>query len=203
MKRHFLSLLLLSSTSLFSMQPDFASRLSALRKRSYGETQAQPSVSAHEHGSSSQPRQLITCTRRQYTVPDFDEQTIAIIMEEFKVTKPIAQTLFHRGLKDRSSIAEFLNPSYDHAARHPSLLKDANKAVERIARALEPLLDENGEIMLDENGKIMREKILIVGDYDVDGMTSTALLINCLEPLGANIDYQCPHRINDGYGVRP
>jgi single-stranded-DNA-specific exonuclease len=183
MKRRFLSLLLLSNAPLFCMEQDLAARLSAVRKRSYAETQSQPSSTQEQR--SSQYNKVIKGSRGTYIVPAFDEQTVNHIMEQFHVSKPVAQTLYHRGLKDDDAIKNFLNPPYDAQARHPSLLKDANKAIERISLAIE-----------------RGEKIRIVGDYDVDGMTSTTLLISCLRPLNANIDYHCPNRMKDGYGIR-
>src|SRR4029078_956992 len=65
-------------------------------------------------------------------------------------------------------------------------LKDALKAVERIEHAIE-----------------RGEKILVFGDYDVDGITSSALMMNCLLPLGAQANFFLPHRVRDGYGLSP
>ena len=57
-------------------------------------------------------------------------------------------------------------------------------AVERLARAI-----------------ALREKILVYGDYDVDGMTGTAILWLCLKLLGAEASYYVPHRVDEGYGL--
>jgi single-stranded-DNA-specific exonuclease len=74
--------------------------------------------------------------------------------------------------------------SFDKDVAHPSLMKDASRAVERVLAAIEK-----------------GEKILIFGDYDVDGITSCALMMQCLLPLGAVINFHVPHRLRDGYGL--
>ena len=52
-----------------------------------------------------------------------------------------------------------------------------------------------------ENNLSEKEKILVVGDYDVDGITSTSMMVLCLMPLGADVNYFLPHRVRDGYGL--
>ena len=68
----------------------------------------------------------------------------------------------------------------------PELLKDLTRAVERISRAIRD-----------------RELILVFGDYDADGITSTALLLDFLESVGAECDFMLPNRHRDGYGISP
>ena len=87
-------------------------------------------------------------------------------------------------MSSKEAIYDFLFTSYEKDVAHPSLMKDAEKAVTRIIDAL--------------NNK---EKILICGDYDVDGITSSAMMMLCLVPLGAHINYFLPNRIRDGYGL--
>ena len=72
------------------------------------------------------------------------------------------------------------------ALHAPELLKDMTRAVERISRAVRD-----------------RELILVFGDYDADGITSTALLLDFLESVGAECDYMLPNRHRDGYGISP
>ena len=69
---------------------------------------------------------------------------------------------------------------------NPQLLTDLERGVQRIERAVR-----------------QREKIVVFGDYDVDGVTSTALLLDCLEHIGAPCDYILPDRHRDGYGIKP
>ncbi|MCL5436291.1 MAG: single-stranded-DNA-specific exonuclease RecJ [Candidatus Dependentiae bacterium] len=97
---------------------------------------------------------------------------------------PVVETLVNRGFTRSEEIESFLFMSQDDLLGHPSLLHDAERVIERIKTAI------------DSN-----EKILIAGDYDVDGMTATAMMLAALEPLGADVNFFLPHRIRDGYGI--
>jgi single-stranded-DNA-specific exonuclease len=96
-----------------------------------------------------------------------------------------AKVLAARGLGDPSSARRFLYPSLDDLL-DPLALRDMPLAIERIRRAI--------------TGS---EKILIYGDYDVDGTTSVVLLSKAIELAGGKADYHVPHRLKDGYGMRP
>jgi single-stranded-DNA-specific exonuclease len=94
-----------------------------------------------------------------------------------------AQVLINRGIRNEVEGEQFLNSSlFDLPS--PYLLKDMDKAVDRIRDAIE-----------------RAEKIAIYGDYDVDGITSTAILYLFLKNLGANVIYYNPDRFKEGYGV--
>ena len=93
--------------------------------------------------------------------------------------------LKNRGLHDEDSVDRFLNPNKERDFHDPFLMKDMERAVERICAAI------------DRN-----ERIMIFGDYDLDGITGTAILMRTLTKLGASISYRLPHRIEDGYGLR-
>src|SRR5919109_803362 len=94
-----------------------------------------------------------------------------------------AQVLVNRGIKDEAEADLFLKSGlFDLPS--PYLLKGMDKAVERIKRAIE-----------------RKEKIAIYGDYDVDGVTATALFYIFLKNLGATITYYNPDRLKEGYGV--
>ena len=94
-----------------------------------------------------------------------------------------AKILYNRGAVSVSSAREFLTT--DHTKLHsPFLMKDMDKAVERILRAV-----NDGE------------KITVYGDYDVDGVTSVTLIYLYLKSIGANIDYYIPTREGEGYGL--
>ncbi|UQS86485.1 single-stranded-DNA-specific exonuclease RecJ [Nicoliella spurrieriana] len=96
---------------------------------------------------------------------------------------PIAlKILFQRGIKTTSQIRAFLNPDPNDLA-DPFLFHDMDKGVARITEAV-----ENGE------------QITVYGDYDADGLTSTAIMYETLTEMGANVDYYIPNRFNDGYG---
>lgn len=102
----------------------------------------------------------------------------------FNLSFPIVQTLLARGFVAHKEFEHFLFATRETSVAHPSLLKDADKAIDRIIYAIDH-----------------QEKILIAGDYDVDGITSSALLMECLLPLGARVNFFLPNRIRDGYGL--
>ncbi len=107
--------------------------------------------------------------------------------ESFKslnIPKPILLSLFKRNLKTVEEIRSFLNPTIMDL-HPPNLLSDMGKAVERIFRAIE-----------------RNEKIIIFGDYDVDGITGTVILLKLISSLGGNVDFYIPERIKEGYGVK-
>ncbi len=106
------------------------------------------------------------------------------ICRQFGLESPIAQLLAHRGLKENGPVASFLDPKL-RDLKDPFLLPDMGKAVDRILAAVE-----------------RREKIVVFGDYDVDGMTSIALMLEVLGSLGAECGYFLPSRFTDGYGLK-
>ncbi len=105
------------------------------------------------------------------------------IAKETKIHPVVAAILHRRGFSDPAEISRFLNPSFD-ALEDPFVFEDMHKAVERIRRAV-----------------AAKEKMLIYGDYDVDGITGSAILYPVLKKLGADVEAHIPHRINDGYGL--
>ena len=88
-----------------------------------------------------------------------------------------AAVLVNRNLTSAKAASNFLAPSL-HRVRSPFALKDMDAAVNRIYRAI-----------------TKNEKILIFGDYDVDGVTATAVLLGFLRTIGADVSYYIPHRI--------
>src|SRR5437879_4075752 len=100
-----------------------------------------------------------------------------------KVPPLLAQCLLNRGLSELDSINGYLQPRLKHL-HDPFLLPDMSAAVDRLFRARE-----------------RQELVIIFGDYDVDGVTSTALLLEVLRRLGWTIDYYLPHRMDEGYGL--
>jgi single-stranded-DNA-specific exonuclease len=97
----------------------------------------------------------------------------------------VLQLLFNRGLSTHEKINEFLNPNYANDILDPFLFRDMERAVERINQARDK-----------------QEKIIIHGDYDADGVTSSVLLEKSLRKIGLqNIEVFIPHRIKDGYGL--
>lgn len=96
---------------------------------------------------------------------------------------PVAQALYNRGYVNRDQVQNFLFSSFEKDVGHPSKFKGMQLAVARILDAIEK-----------------NEKILIFGDYDVDGITSTSLLLAALIPFNTQINYFLPMR-SDGYGL--
>jgi single-stranded-DNA-specific exonuclease len=100
------------------------------------------------------------------------------------VTPTLAGLLIARGCEDADAAARFLRPELEHL-HDPLLLPDAGAAAERITQAIQA-----------------GEKILVHGDYDVDGVTGAALLTRVFELLGARVECFIPHRQDDGYDLR-
>jgi single-stranded-DNA-specific exonuclease len=112
-----------------------------------------------------------------------DEAIVQRLKEEHGLEPVLARLLAVRGITDSLQIQALLEGEEGHFY-DPFLLDGMGAAVERIRLALE-----------------RREKIRIYGDYDADGVSSTALMIAVLNQLGASFDYYIPHRVNEGYGL--
>src|ERR1700733_5397639 len=95
----------------------------------------------------------------------------------------LAQCLLNRGLREVHLIEKFLSPRLKNLA-DPFLLPDMDKAVNRLFLARE-----------------QNETLVIFGDYDVDGVTSTTLLLEVLRPLGWQAEAYLPNRMDEGYGL--
>ncbi len=102
---------------------------------------------------------------------------------QLKISPLLAQCLLNRGLSERAGIETFLSPRLKNLA-DPFLLPNMAAAVDRLLLAHEH-----------------NEPLVIFGDYDVDGVSSTALLLEVLRPLGWQVDYYLPHRLDEGYGL--
>jgi len=100
-----------------------------------------------------------------------------------KIPPLLAQCLLNRGFSEPAVIDNFLHPRLKNLA-DPFLIPNMAVAVERLFRAL------------DQN-----ESLVIFGDYDVDGVTSTALLVEVLRSLGWQVDFYLPNRMDEGYGL--
>jgi single-stranded-DNA-specific exonuclease len=102
---------------------------------------------------------------------------------ELEISPLTAQVLVNRGITHIDQADQFLHPSLSHL-HFPFLMKDMEKAVDRVIQAL-----------------LRREGVLIYGDYDVDGITSTAILILFFQALQFPCRYYVPHRVKEGYGL--
>jgi single-stranded-DNA-specific exonuclease len=122
------------------------------------------------------------CTR-WLIKPRPDHTDVIRLATELQLPLPLAAVLLQRGIRNRDEAAQFFNPSLTDL-HDPFLMRDMDKAVDRIQRAL-------GD----------GEKILVYGDYDVDGTTAVALVYSYLRSLGADCGYYIPDRYKEGYGV--
>lgn len=104
------------------------------------------------------------------------------IAEKYKINEVIVRLMINRGIKE-NEIENYLYPSLENMY-NPFDMKDMKKGVDILKEKIEK-----------------REKILIVGDYDVDGIVSTYILKEGLKKCGANISYEVPDRVKDGYGI--
>lgn len=111
------------------------------------------------------------------------KSAVVDIAKENNISEICASLIYNRGYKNPQDASRFLNFN-DIVMHSPLLLKDVEKAVERIQLALEN-----------------NERIVIYGDYDVDGVTSVTMLYLYLKNLGAQVSYYIPNRIGEGYGL--
>jgi len=126
----------------------------------------------------------VTGLKYLWKLADIDEALVYEHATTYNLAIPLVHTMVSRGLTTRGQIDQFLFSHYEDMIPHSSLLKGAIEAVERIERAIKH-----------------KEKILICGDYDVDGVTGSALFMLCLVQLGAQVNFFLPHRVHDGYGL--
>jgi single-stranded-DNA-specific exonuclease len=121
----------------------------------------------------------------RWLIPTSDPQAAEALASSLGIASPAAKVLVQRGLADPVAARRFLNPSLDDLL-DPLLMLGMQPAIERLRRAIQA-----------------HEKILIYGDYDVDGTTSVVLLTKAVQLAGGAAGYHVPHRLKEGYGMRP
>ncbi|HLU50342.1 MAG TPA: single-stranded-DNA-specific exonuclease RecJ [Planctomycetota bacterium] len=121
---------------------------------------------------------------KRWVVPEIDLGLCERIQRSIACSPVVAALLVRRGVGEPDEAAAFLAPSL-HDLSDPFLLPDMDRAVARI-----------------EEGLRRRERIAIFGDYDVDGIASTALLVSFFRQIDCPVDYRLPHRLSEGYGLR-
>ena len=131
------------------------------------------------------PRHAMVEARKIWKVCQPDAAEVERVAVDNGLLQPLARALVNRGLTDTNEIDLFLRPKLQELG-DPFDLPDMQPAVERLWQALH-----------------QQERILVYGDYDVDGVTSTALMKQVLEKLGGRVATFIPHRIDDGYGLNP
>ena len=122
--------------------------------------------------------------KRKWRILKPDKKLAENISKTVNCSPLIAALLVNRGIVSPKEAGDFLNISIENI-RQPFSMKDMDKAVERISKAV-----------------CNKDKILVFGDYDVDGVTSTALLTGFLRNTGADVSYYIPHRTKEGYGLQ-
>ena len=120
----------------------------------------------------------------RWQICEVDGDAVARLCRDLNVPSIVARLLILRGVSDPNSAQTFLSPALDQL-HNPFLLADMKTAVERLRRALD-----------------QKEKILIYGDYDVDGTMAVVILLAALRGLGGDVEAYIPHRLSDGYGMR-
>jgi single-stranded-DNA-specific exonuclease len=123
-------------------------------------------------------------------VDNSQTRSLAATLPDLKLNLPLrtlpvlADLLVRRGITDPAAAQRFLAPTLDHL-HDPLLMSGMKLALERLQAAVE-----------------RKEKILIYGDYDVDGTTAIVILKTAIELCGGAADFHVPHRIREGYGMR-
>ena len=121
--------------------------------------------------------------KKKWSFYEVEQEKINEISNKYNITKLLAQILVNRGITEEKEIRTFLEPTrndfYD-----PFLLPDMEKAVDRIIEAINN-----------------QEKVMIFGDYDVDGITSVTVLKKFLKERGLETGYYIPNRLEEGYGL--
>lgn len=123
--------------------------------------------------------------QKRWTIEQADAQRIQQLQQQLKIHPALCKILVQRGLDDYEKAKDFFRPGLD-ALHDPWLMKDMNLAVNRILKAIE-----------------QKEKILVFGDYDVDGTTSVACMFQFIQTVTAPelVEFYIPHRYREGYGI--
>lgn len=121
-------------------------------------------------------------SKTRWILTESDEQKIEELANELKIPLLVAKLLLNRDLEDVEEARNFLFDT-DDSFHDPFLFEDMKKATERIHKAI-----QNGE------------RILVYGDYDADGVSSTSVMMTVLRDLGAEVEFYIPNRFSEGYG---
>lgn len=121
--------------------------------------------------------------RRRWLINATDPDKVAALAKELRIHPVICQLLVNRGIETFDQAHHFFRPSLQHL-HDPMLMKDMRAAVDRVDRAV-----------------VNNERILVYGDYDVDGTTAVALVYSFLKDFYPNVDFYVPNRYTEGYGV--
>ncbi|MED4320260.1 DHH family phosphoesterase, partial [Weizmannia sp. CD-2023] len=121
-------------------------------------------------------------SRTRWRVPEMEPKAAATISQQLNVSPLVSKLLVNRGITDVEEARSFL--FHEGLAYYdPFLLHDMEKAAARIREAIKK-----------------EEPVLVFGDYDADGVTSTAIMMAALNDLGAHAEFYIPDRFKEGYG---
>ena len=121
--------------------------------------------------------------KKRWTIIPADKENSRLLQKVLNIHPVLCKILSQRGIANFETAKDFFRPQLSHL-HSPWLMKDMDKAVERILGAI-----------------TNKEKILVFGDYDVDGTTAVACMYQFLSKQQSNVDFYIPHRYREGYGV--
>jgi len=121
---------------------------------------------------------------KRWIVREHDAERAASLARVLGVSPILAALLINRGYADERAARVYLSPAYDQL-HEPYAMRGMKEAVARLQHAI-----------------TTGERVLIYGDYDVDGTTGTAILLRALKLLNANVGFHVPHRFTEGYGIQ-
>ena len=122
---------------------------------------------------------------KRWTIKKADEQKVLLLQQSLNISQALCGILVNRGIENFEQARNYFRPDI-RQLHDPWLMKDMDKAVARILRAMEK-----------------KEKILVFGDYDVDGTTAVACVVQMLCKIydPSYVNYYIPHRHREGYGI--
>ena len=120
--------------------------------------------------------------QKNWVLIEDDVEVVKNLSDKLNISEITAKVLYHRGITTVETAKIFLDPENQQKFNDPFLMKGMTEAVERIIRAIDD-----------------KEKIVIYGDYDVDGMSSSSIMVRALRKLGAKVSFYIPSR-EEGYG---
>ena len=123
--------------------------------------------------------------KKQWRILTPDPHAVNEISAGLACSPVVAAILVNRKIDSLDAAGRFMDPSLNHI-RPPFAMAGMDVAVERLARAV-----------------AKKEKVLVFGDYDADGVTATAVLYEFFRQIGSDVSYYVPHRISEGYSLRP
>jgi single-stranded-DNA-specific exonuclease len=121
--------------------------------------------------------------QKRWKILTAEQEKVTSVQEQLKINEVICKILVQRGFDTFNKAKDFFRPHLS-MLHNPGLMKDMDKAVDRILTAIEK-----------------KEKILIYGDYDVDGTTAVASMYQFITNIYSNVEFYIPHRYREGYGV--